>query len=646
MDSSAMPEAVEAYCRGENWERVSKLLGRNGREVADEPSGWLDALPQAIVSNDPWLLLANARRLRSEGRLAEASNSYRRAESGFGPSDAGAMCRVERQALAHWLDDGAPFDRKDPFALLRAAITRDPLRAIGDAERVDTPESEVVAGLAAIAAGHVARARRDLLHAAERTDAGRYAQIVAALGAGVAGLLMGQRHATVEIEGAVASAEAAGIEWLARIGRASLALSGSEEAIREAEAVVAGATRLGDRWGEAFASLYVAWGSAVGNRPIAELDPLVNVLRSLGAGTLEAWARGLAAVAAAQDGHPEARAAAVAAESAARALGVPAARLCANLALALAAASDDEAEDYKAAAESIARETGLLLPSVSAPVEPRSPAAAHAGSNGSAGASFRLAPRRPAPPPLSIRLLGAFELELAGSPVDLSSARPRARALLRLLCLNADAAVHHESIEAALWPEAGPAAASRSLHVAVVAVRRILEPRAGRGSFQMLRRDGDAYRLALPVGAHVDLIAFERVLAAGRVARERGDDDGALRAYQDALDRYSGDVLPEDGPADWVADRRDLTRLAAVDAAQRVAEILLRLDNAEGAAQAANAGLRIDRYHDPLWRLLIRARDEAGDQGAASRARAGYNKMLTELGVEAGVGAPSPHRSS
>src|SRR5439155_10433191 len=49
-ESGALPEAVEAYCRGEDWERVSRLLGRNGREVADDPSGWLDALPAAIVS--------------------------------------------------------------------------------------------------------------------------------------------------------------------------------------------------------------------------------------------------------------------------------------------------------------------------------------------------------------------------------------------------------------------------------------------------------------------------------------------------------------------------------------------------------------------------------------------------------------------
>lgn len=650
VESKAMPEAVEAFCRGEDWDRVSKLLGHNGAEVADVPSGWLDALPAAIVSNDPWLLLANARRLRAQGRIAEASESYRRAEAGFGTSDAGTMCRNERQALGHWVEGSRPLavDRRDPFAILRAGLTRDPLAAVRAAEQLDTSEGEIVAGLAAIAAGHAARARRDLLHAAEREDTGRNGQVVAALGAGIAGLLMGQRHATVEVEGAVAAAEDAGIEWLARIGRASLALTGSDEAIREAEAVVAAGRRLGDKWGEAIARLSAAWGAAVAGKPVGELDDLVQLLRSVEAGSLEAWARGLAAVAAAEAGEAESQSMASAAEAAARTLGVPAAAMWANVALAIAEGSTLEAAEFRSAGDAIARETGLLAPrlrSAGSPVAegPHSTngnGRDHGPASGVSHADIRIAPiKRSDTPPLEIRLLGTFEIRLGGRAVDLSGARPRARALLRLLSLNAGTLVHHETIEAAMWPEAGPEAASRNLHVAMATLRRIVEPTATRGSFQVLRREGDAYRLALPDGAEVDLVRFDRALGAGRAAQDRADDDGALRWFQEALELYKGELLPEDGPAEWVADRRDVARLGAVEAAQRRSEILLRLDDPEGAARSASAGLQIDRYHDPLWRLLIRARDEAGDQGAATRARTGYDRMLAELGVETGTAA-------
>jgi DNA-binding SARP family transcriptional activator len=238
-------------------------------------------------------------------------------------------------------------------------------------------------------------------------------------------------------------------------------------------------------------------------------------------------------------------------------------------------------------------------------------------------------------PPLALSLLGGFELRLDGRVVDLSSVRPRARALLRLLCLNVGTAIHHETIEAALWPDVEAEASSRNLHVAIAALRRTLEPSVARGAFLLLRRDGGAYRLALPAGSHVDLHLFERAAATGRAARVRSDDDAAAAAFQEALDLYRGDLLPEDGPAEWVADRRELCRLAAVDAAQGLAELLLGQRDPAGAARAASAGLQVERYHDPLWRLLIRARNEAGDQGAASRAQLGYDRMLAELGVEA-----------
>src|SRR5439155_24086693 len=83
-------------------------------------------------------------------------------------------------------------------------------------------------------------------------------------------------------------------------------------------------------------------------------------------------------------------------------------------------------------------------------------------------------------PPVAIRLLGGLERRLRGRPVDLSRGRPRAGALLRLLSLNAGIAVHHETIEAALWPEADREAGGPNLHVAIAALRRTLEPSAPR----------------------------------------------------------------------------------------------------------------------------------------------------------------------
>jgi hypothetical protein len=50
-------------------------------------------------------------------------------------------------------------------------------------------------------------------------------------------------------------------------------------------------------------------------------------------------------------------------------------------------------------------------------------------------------------------------------------------------------------------------------------------------------------------------------------------------------------------------------------------------------------GLGRDRYHDPLWRMLIEARDASGDRAAATTARSGYRRTLAELGLAGGGSA-------
>ncbi|MGH9024487.1 MAG: hypothetical protein ACRDV9_15570, partial [Acidimicrobiia bacterium] len=44
-------------------------------------------------------------------------------------------------------------------------------------------------------------------------------------------------------------------------------------------------------------------------------------------------------------------------------------------------------------------------------------------------------------------------------------------------------------------------------------------------------------------------------------------------------------------------------------------------------------GLLVDPYHDSMWRLLVRAHEEAGDRAAALRARRSYDAALAELGL-------------
>ena len=628
--AEALPEALEAFCRAEDWQSAQALLGRDDAQAAVSSSAWLDVLPATVLLHDPWLLLASARRLRAEGRLADAIERYQRAEAAFAGTDPAEICRAERRAVGNWLEAPAGPPRSDWSGLLRQAVTREPMSAAREAGGIGAPAGQLVAGLAMLLAGEVADAEQRLLALADDDESDPLVGISAAMGAGIAQLIGGKARGAAEVDGAVAASERLGFDWLARLGRSSLAIGGSAEARREALTVALACTAAGDRWGAALARLFSAWGSVYAGEAVGEIDSLLAELRALRSSVLEAWAFGLRAAAIARAGEPDARQAALQAEAMARSAGVPSARLFSYV--ALAAASTADAPEYLEHAHAIGAESGIAMPAARpARLEPIV-ASIHAG-NGHAPA-----------PPIRIRLLGGYRLEVDGLPVDLAAVRPRVRSLLRLLSLHAGAPVHHEQLEAALWPDADSLSASRNLHVAVAALRRALEPTAGRGGFQLVRRIGDAYVLSLPVGAEVDLLQLEVALEAARIDRAQGEIERARRAFRSVLDGYRGDLLPEEGPAEWVTDRRETARLAAVEAAQALAELLLADGDAEAAASVCAAGLRVERYHDPLWRLLIRARDQAGDQGAATRARHGYGRMLAELGVEPGppsfTGAP------
>ncbi len=655
----AVAEALAAFSRAEDWSAVDRLLEGHGARIVDGHGSWIDSLPAALLVQDPWLTLATARRHRAEGRWSHALDAYGSAEALFGAGDSGAACRRERVALAAWLDPH-PAPSTEWTGWLRAAVARDPLARRGPAAAsamagggtagsggaVHAPAEpgagEMLAvGLATLVAGRVRDARALLTEAARAATGSPTLAAAAALGAAVAGILGGDPKEAIEAEAAVAAAERLGVSWLAQVGRAALAISrtpiGSEYGRADAAAVRIAAGREQDPWGEALAALAEGWAAL--DTP-DEARPTLEIaaarFRALGASSLEAWARSLIAGCLAHADAPNARETARAAEAFARTAGTPGPQALAYAALAVA--DPVHATELRAFADSLFEETGLAEP------EALRPAGSGSGRLDLRGASALDGQGAGAPeladgdPPLEIRCFGAFAISIAGRPVDLASLKPRPRAVLRLLAVNAGRPVHREVIQDALWPDADPEAGARSLHVALSALRRELDAAAGPGGHEVLARDGDAYRLAIPPGSRVDVLAFEGALARARAARER-DDRLTAAAYRAAVAAYAGDLLPEDGPADWIVARRGRARADYVEAALGLAELVLAERPAEAAAVCV-AALGIDAYHDPLWRLLIEAREQAGDRAAAASARASYERMLADLGLAAPASAP------
>jgi DNA-binding SARP family transcriptional activator len=623
-ERQCLAEAVQAYSRAEDWESVDRVLHQQGSELLAGPGTWIDALPPAMLRQDPWLMLASARRHRAEGRWEAAIDAYQRAERVFGSTEAGLLCRSERVGLAAWLQP-APRPGGDWASLLRRAVAHDPLAAKPLALQLPEATGRLAGGVATLLAGYPAEARGALAAAADLPDASPALATAARLLCGVASLLAGDGQGILDVEEAAERAEALGLGWIARLARAALALSHRPGTALEATAIREACERDGDRWGGALIALLQGWAALYAEEnAIPLLEPAVGAFHQLGAGVLEAWGRALLSLALARAGDPDAKDAALQAENLARYSGASGARYFPYL--ALAQVDRDRASDYRALAESVIEEFKL------ARCEP-----APEGDN-----VIPMLPR--SVPSLTLRGFGRFTMVVKGHPVDLTVIKPRARAVLRLLAIHAGNPVHREVLQEAFWPEADSETGARNLHVAVSALRQVLEPGVVRGGSSMLLRDGDAYRLVVPPDSDVDLIQFARAVSAGRMARIRGEHTDAISFFRRALELYTGELLPEDGPAEWVLEPRERYRANLLESAQALAELLVGLKDWSEAAQACATGLWVDRFHDPLWRLLITAREQAGDQGAASRARQDYARVLLELGLEqpAAAAAVSP----
>ncbi|WP_341716258.1 BTAD domain-containing putative transcriptional regulator [Micromonospora sp. FIMYZ51] len=621
-EEGATLEAARCFARAQRWPEVHRLLDAAGSAVAVHGlDPWSDVLPAWFIAEDPWLVLADAQHRINEGQLAAAAPLLRRAEELFGAGPGAARCRSLRADVTAWLPD-TPHWRGHWSGWLRTATRRHPAVVVGEAERLAGAEDVLVRAAASLLAGHVTEALR-VLEQETWADTGLVGLAGRLLRAAVA-VARAEPRAVTMVAAVGLAADRAGLPWLVRLARAVPALSGAEPDLKEAAAVVEECDRLGDPWGALLAAGCVTLARSLhGGLAPEEATRLLDRARALDAGVLAAWAQSLLALAAVRTRVPDAEVEVRRAESTARAAGVPGARV---LALAAGVPAGPGRSNALTALHAATEHAGLPQAAVSAWLTPEAPPSAAV----------------PRTAPLTVRCFGGFQICLRGEPLNWTPLRPRARALARMLAMRA-APVHRDRLLDALWPDTDPATATRSLHVALSSLRRFLDTQLPHGDREtLLHRDGDAYLLALPPDAWCDVSEFRR--AVQRVARRAPTDPRALDDLRAAMAAYAGELLPEDGPAEWVVAERETLRRQAADAAARLAEAALRGDEVESAMAMAARCVEIDSCHDAGWRALIAAHDRAGNAAAAAHARRRYADVLVSLGLDPAVvaGAPSP----
>ena len=621
--------AVRAYARAEDWGAVARIIQTRGHGPHDATAGANLLLPPAVVENDPWLSLAEARRRVRDGALRSAVQAFRQAENLLDEPDFRESCRQERTIAELWSagPDAGGGDVAHWSVPLRMATRRGRRTRDGTGwNPTQRPEAlwteppgnghQLATGAAALLHGDFARARVALA-VGQDPDADGSHRLLSQLAGVLVDLLTAACADPAGRLGEIClEAEVTGLPWVARLARgfaeAVLVAQGSPPWRSTACAdLIDECDRAGDQWGAALLSLAAACaGQLSGPAGHAQPGPegfadAARRFRLLDAAVPAVWAETLLACVRARDAAPDAVDAAQRAAGNARAIQLDAAQALAQAALAVAGGAGKAA----------------MAPTPTGAIAGALPVADRflRRPDGPAADTHADGPTRT----LSLRCFGGFALEVDGVAVELTALRPRARTLLRLLAMNAGRDVHRELLVDVLWPGVDVVIGTRRLQVAVSSVRQLLES-AGLSGPEVLVRHGDAYRLSPPPGSVIDVLDFENSL------RAPASD---INSRATALALYRGDLLPEEGPAEYVVAERDRLRLMAATAATALARESRTLGLDGQALDAARRSVQLDRYQDLGWQLLIELHEAAGDSTAASLARRDHARAQAELGV-------------
>jgi DNA-binding SARP family transcriptional activator len=241
--------------------------------------------------------------------------------------------------------------------------------------------------------------------------------------------------------------------------------------------------------------------------------------------------------------------------------------------------------------------------------------------------------------PLEIRLLGRFQVLRHGHELPATTFGGRLpRTIVRVLAVRRGALVPRDVLADILWGEVAPADPDANLDVLVHRARRALvDP-------ELIITGSSGYALADDGRVHVDAEAFRAAVLEGRQHAARNEDASALRAFQGALDVWSGEPLAEDFYADWAQPHRlELQRLQ-LEALEAGARAALRLGDPPQATQLAEMAIVRDPLREPARLLFMEALAAAGDRAGALHA---FNEMqrlfAEELGAQVSVEAIALH---
>ena len=227
-------------------------------------------------------------------------------------------------------------------------------------------------------------------------------------------------------------------------------------------------------------------------------------------------------------------------------------------------------------------------------------------------------------------MLGSFEVRTDdGAVADVPGAR--LRGLLIALALEAGRVVPKSTLVDWIWGEHPPADATNALHRLVSRLRKALPEGSVEGQT-------DGYRLAVEPDA-VDAVRFERLVAAGQVARN-DDDLRRVRLLREAIALWRGAAMQDVGLPDSAAFGAAVTRLEAL----RLTALEDRFE-AEAGPESVTELTDLVAAHPVRERLAAALMRALAAAGRANEALQVYQRTREALADALGAD-PSPELSA
>lgn len=221
---------------------------------------------------------------------------------------------------------------------------------------------------------------------------------------------------------------------------------------------------------------------------------------------------------------------------------------------------------------------------------------------------------------LRVRFFGYFEL-LRGDGEALSLGRhAKPLAILKYLLSHRRAPVSQDYLMEWLWPDSNPERARWSLNSSIYKLRKLLRGELSPGaSSDYVLFDKGHYRLDPSIRVWTDTEELEARYERGRYLERSQRKPEAAAEYEEAIELYRGDYLPEDLYEDWTMVERERLANAYMDISGRLAGYYIETERCQESIQICYQLLERDRCHEYGHRLLMKCYAHLGLRGRALR---------------------------